>query len=490
MKYAKLLKVFIALILLWGVAIRIFLYLQNRDLIIDEANIARNLYERGLAQLALPLNYEQYAPPVFLWIEKVFVTLLGYSEYALRLYPLLAGIASLFLFTLVMERVGSLRSVWYSLFLMVVSYTFIRYSSEVKQYMPDMMITLGLIYAALTIDIQKIPGARFFITWLVLGSVAIWASMPSIFILSGIGCYYLYLCTIEKDRSQQMMMAGIGAAWSVQFLIYYIVILRPEANSEYLQTYHAAYFLNLVPKNIGELKHNWYLFLELLNQSSGYAVLCWKFNLVMMITGIIFLIKKDMSRAMLIIVPVFLALLAAALHQFSLIPRVSLFMMPLFLLMIGYGVEQVMQTKLIILQAAMILMAFYAIKNFNITPELLKHPNKDEVLTDEFAFLKKHNIAGGQLYIGNGSTPAYIYYTQIHPGKGNWQQLTGATLLHWDSNYEDIATHAPDTSAFLYTAVGQEELKQHKAVLEKYLRCTDSIEIIAPRCFVYLFVKK
>ncbi|MFI5196411.1 MAG: hypothetical protein ACHQD8_04915, partial [Chitinophagales bacterium] len=134
MKYAKLLKIFIAIILLWGIAIRIIFFLQNRDLIIDEANIARNLYERGFAQLALPLSYEQYAPPVFLWIEKLLVLLFGYSEYALRLYPLLAGIASLFLFTLVIREIASLRSAWFPLFLMVVSYTFIRYSSEVKQY--------------------------------------------------------------------------------------------------------------------------------------------------------------------------------------------------------------------------------------------------------------------------------------------------------------------------------------------------------------------
>ena len=490
MKYAKLLKIFIAIILLWGIAIRIILLLQNRDLIIDEANIARNLYERGFAHLALPLSYEQYAPPVFLWIEKFFALLFGYSEYALRLYPFLAGIASLFLFTFVMKEIASLRSAWYPLFLMAVSYTFIRYSSEVKQYMPDMMITLAMILMALKTDARKMSAGKFFIRWLLVGSLAIWASMPAVFVLTGIGSYYLYICIRQKDYNKLKTVFGVGFVWVVQFLFYYIAILRPQANSDYLQRYHYDYFLFLIPNGIDHLKHNWYVFRELLQQASGYENWSWKFNFILMITGIVLLFKNNTAKAFLIIIPLIVTLLAAALHQFSLIPRVALFTMPLILILIGFGFEKLLQIKFVVLQVVLVLIALNAVRHFNMTLELIRQPNKDELITEALSFLKKNNISGNKIYVSHGSVPAFIYYTQIHPGKQSWSQFKDASFLKWDSNYDSLAQHAADTSAFLYTAISQEELQQRKTVLVKYMSCIDSIEQNWPRCYAYIYVKK
>src|SRR5690606_38617178 len=117
-------------ILLFGISLRIFMYLQNRGLIIDEANIVRNIYERDFYSLATPLNYEQFAPPVFLWILKLNSFLFGYSEYAMRLYPLFAGITSVYLLYLLSKQY-MFRAAWYPLFLFATAYIFVRYSTEV-----------------------------------------------------------------------------------------------------------------------------------------------------------------------------------------------------------------------------------------------------------------------------------------------------------------------------------------------------------------------
>ena len=131
-----------------GIVTRIIVLLQNRDLIIDECNIARNIYERGFAGLAQPLSYEQYAPPVFLWMVKLFTVLFGMGEQVLRLYPLLTGFAAIIMLYLILKELTSLRSLWYPLALFVVAHMFIRYSTEVKQYMPDIFISLSLIWLA------------------------------------------------------------------------------------------------------------------------------------------------------------------------------------------------------------------------------------------------------------------------------------------------------------------------------------------------------
>ena len=75
----KLAKYFVALILVMGVVLRLVYYFQDYDLIIDEANIARNLAERSFTGLCSPLSYEQYSPPSFLWIEKLMTLAFGFS---------------------------------------------------------------------------------------------------------------------------------------------------------------------------------------------------------------------------------------------------------------------------------------------------------------------------------------------------------------------------------------------------------------------------
>jgi predicted membrane-bound mannosyltransferase len=108
-------------------------YLQNRNLLLDEANVARNLFERDFTGLVKPLNYEQYAPPVFLWVEKLNAILFGFSEYALRLYPLLAGIASVFVMYALLKRLVPMSALWFPLLLFVATHMLIRYSSELRQ---------------------------------------------------------------------------------------------------------------------------------------------------------------------------------------------------------------------------------------------------------------------------------------------------------------------------------------------------------------------
>ena len=64
----------------------------------DEAFLAINFLTRDFAGLALPLEFDQIAPPGFLWAEWSIARWLGSGELALRLIPFLAGVASLLLF--------------------------------------------------------------------------------------------------------------------------------------------------------------------------------------------------------------------------------------------------------------------------------------------------------------------------------------------------------------------------------------------------------
>ena len=74
-------------LLLWGINL-----LYGRPLFLDEANVVRNLYDRSYTDLFRPLDYEQYAPPLYLVTTKFLADLLGYREMVLRLPALLGGL--------------------------------------------------------------------------------------------------------------------------------------------------------------------------------------------------------------------------------------------------------------------------------------------------------------------------------------------------------------------------------------------------------------
>src|SRR5437660_4867339 len=95
----------VAAIVAAGIALRLWQYLANASLWVDEAALARNIVDRSVLGLFSPLDYGQVAPWGFLLVEKLAVTLFGNNEYALRLFPLLCGIASLALFYLVVREI-------------------------------------------------------------------------------------------------------------------------------------------------------------------------------------------------------------------------------------------------------------------------------------------------------------------------------------------------------------------------------------------------
>lgn len=65
------------IIIFVGSILRLLEYLYNRSVWLDEANLSLNLINKTFIQLLQPLDFGQYAPIGFLWIEKVVFYCLG-----------------------------------------------------------------------------------------------------------------------------------------------------------------------------------------------------------------------------------------------------------------------------------------------------------------------------------------------------------------------------------------------------------------------------
>lgn len=466
-------------LLLAGAALRLYVYLQNRDLIIDEANIARNIYERGFKELAVPLDYEQFAPPVFLWITKLFSMLFGMGEQALKIYPLLCGLAALWVFYKILKALMPRQAIWYPVSLLAFSPILIRYSSELKQYMPDVFISLLLVWLALKISMSSYRPIRFMILWILIGSVAIWSSMPSVFMLAGVGCYYGWQALSSRQYRLLWLPVTVSVVWVLQFVLYYMLMLQEQANSDYLQNFHHYYFLFATPSSIKEWEHNWRVFSNLMTCFEGEYPYVHSINTAFLIIGTIMLVRKATAKSTLLFVPVLSLCAAAAFNQFSMLARVSLFIIPVLILIIGYGFAQYYYLKSAWLKGIVIVAGLYA-AGCNVA-QLTQEPFKYEELTEGMHFIQKREIPGDCLFLYHSSVPAFIYYTTIHPSKEQWALIKNANQLTYITNYDSFGRHlqtiwpANEPAAILFTNATESEFRKKSGLIKNYLQATDSL---------------
>ncbi|MBZ0099740.1 MAG: glycosyltransferase family 39 protein [Taibaiella sp.] len=477
-------------LLITGAVLRMYIYLQNRNLIIDEANIARNIYERGFIDLLLPLDYEQYAPPLFLWVTKLFSLLFGMGELALRLYPFLCSLGALWLFYKILKNLVPVQAMWYPISLLVFSGIFLRYSSELKQYMPDVFITLLLIWLALRINFEVYSRTRFVIYWIVIGSVAIWASMPSVFVLAGVGCYYGWQAVAARQYRKLLPLLAISALWVVQFALYYFLILEDQANSDYLQKWHQNNFLFATPSNKDEWNHNWWVFSALMRQFEGWNAYVHDINTAFLITGTIMLARRAGARFFLLAVPVLAVCAAAALNQFSLMVRVSLFIIPVLMIVIGYGFAQYYYLRSVWLKVIILAAGLYA-AGCNIA-QTIEWRYKYEEITEGMAYLQEKGLPGEAVSIYQGSVPAFIYYTTMHPGKEKWASLKNADLIHWTTNYDSLGWQMRHVWSsrrplgIIYTSATDAEFTERHQRIRNHMQMTDSFYTPTVKAFIFI----
>ena len=92
-------KAFPWVIICVGIVLRLIRYLHNPSLYFDESDIAIDLIRTPFSEIILPSpDYAKTYPYLFIMTIKLLTHFFGNSEYVLRFFPLLSGIASLFLF--------------------------------------------------------------------------------------------------------------------------------------------------------------------------------------------------------------------------------------------------------------------------------------------------------------------------------------------------------------------------------------------------------
>lgn len=403
-----------AFLILSGMILRIRQYLTGRSLWVDEAMLALNIVERDFAGMFQPLDYDQGAPVGFLLVEKLFNVILGKHEFALRLFPLLVGLASLWLFYLLLKRITSGPGLLVPLALFALNPRLIYYSSEVKQYILDVALTILLLLVAAPV-FQPSPRKKDF-AWLGLaGMVALWFSHPASFVLAGIGLALVIITLKRRDYSSLRPLLGMGVLWLLNLALLYVLILKDLSQNAYMREYWQGAFL---PVPLWS-DPGW--FSRSLNENIGiqfgipYGVFVVFF---LMLVGGVMLWFHQRGVALAIASILLFTLIAAALQLYPVFERMILFLVPIGSLLLGKAVEALHQRLQRFPILGLLSVSFLAgyllygplltsVQNF-VEPKYFEH------IRPSMATLRDAWRDGDALYVSNGALPAFRFYASFY----------------------------------------------------------------------------
>ncbi len=389
--------------------LRIKWMVDHRNLFLDEANVALNISERSWFSLLGNLDYGQHFPPLPLVIIKGIVSVFGNSETSLRSLSLIAGLLSLWLFYVAIRKVIS--HPWFPLFIIGFSMFIIRYQTELKQYSLDLFVSVLFVYFLFHF---KTSSKKAYLYLGLVGMLAIWSSMPAVFLLIGVAVYCLPML-----RHHISSLLLIGFTWCLVFGALYMLNLRYSLGSEHLQDFHQAYFFQCRFSGEG-LLHNFRLFEHFLGAWIGSKTVSVVSSLLLVFLGFFRLWKLD-KWAFYAVLAVFVSTcLVSGFQYYSMIPRVLFFWIPLILLLMGFGFDQCwdflakrLKSKVLVYS---LLLLFFVLPNVIYRSAIPSFWNKftieqpKELMIQWQKEIKENDV----IYLTKYGRPAFEYYSKHH----------------------------------------------------------------------------
>lgn len=386
----------------------LFQYLHNRSLWIDEAMLALNIINRSPAELLRPLDDAQVAPILFLFVEKLFVSVFGTSEFSLRLFALLCATLSLPLFYLLCRYLSDSRVfALCAMILLGLTPSFVYYSSEVKQYMADLTALL-VLYCAAILPMPWLAARRGLILS-IAGAICIFLSNVSVVPMAVVGGFILW--QIWKTKRVQANQWVPLAVWLTAFLVNFFVFIYQHPSTIFMKNY---WMRSFVPSNPFSVDFRKFvnraiaqIFQELVpSLPGGYLFLV---SVLLYACGLIFLLRKKNFLALyLCLAPLAIHLAMSALQLYPFELRMLLYEAPLFVFVMMYGIWNLVaavaprpQARLAILAPVLALLSFGVFLNY---------PRDHDEVKPAIRYLNKAAKPGETLYICWGGAPATQYY--------------------------------------------------------------------------------
>ena len=454
------------LVLAAGVFLRVFHYLNNRSLWEDEVFLASSLIRMDFMELAtLPLDYQQRAPIGFLWLAHLGVFLFDKRELSLRLFPFIAGIAALFTFVPVARYfLRSKQGVFAAVFVAALAPPLVYHAVEVKQYGTEFFASILSLFLYTRYDQRK--NIKDLLTWGFSGAIILWFSFSSLFILFGMAGAIGLNCMIKKDWKNLVLYMIPFSLWLLSFLIQYVFFISKFPEEEWLVQFwrNRDAFLPLPPHSVGDFLWPLKQIYSLVRYPMGLTWFDLDYNhyysnnvriLARMpvlpifagLMGLWALVKSDRKHLLLFSLPVILALVASAFEFYPLRERLTVFLAPIFILVIAKGVEEIYNFPLPVFAKNLFFFALLAAPFVNSTFQVI-HPElfgdyKKSSQREAMQYLQKNYREGDVVYVYWNNQPSFKYYQDAYGF--NFKTIYGSDVRLASHNFESYFNNlSPD----------------------------------------------
>lgn len=425
------------LILFAGVFLRVFHYVNNRSLWEDEVFLASSLIRMNFTELAtLPLDYQQRAPIGFLWLSKLGVFLFDKRELSLRLFPFICGIVALFAFVPVAKYfLKSKVSFLTAIAVVAIAPPIVYHAVELKQYGAEFLATV--LCLLLYVRFNGTTQIRELLLWGLSGAVILWFSFSSLFILAGLAGAIGLTLLIKKEWKLLFLYLIPFSCWLISFLVQYILFISRFPEEEWLVQFwrNRGAFMPFPPRSLQDLLWPFNQIYSLVKYPLGLTWYELDYNhaynpfLRMMarmplapilagLLGLWALFSKHKKQLLLLACPVILALLASSLEFYPLRERLTMFLAPIFVLVIAKGIEILFTWQIPLIAKRLCLILLLAAPLFNstaqaINPDLFGDYKKSRQ-REAMQYIQKHYQTGDVVYVYWNNLPSFLYYQEAY----------------------------------------------------------------------------
>ncbi|HMS64517.1 MAG TPA: glycosyltransferase family 39 protein [Ignavibacteria bacterium] len=427
-------KIIIQFIILAGIVNSVIQYLYNRSLWLDESMLALNIINKSNLELLYPLDFWQVSPVLFLQLEKITSLLIPESEYGLRLIPLIGFFISVYLMYKISDLLFDNKyGVILAMSLFVFSHSIIYYSSEVKQYMTDVLSVLCIYYFILKYyNFNDTDKKKYFIL-AITGVIMVFLSNVAPIILFGCGLYMLYeyfknkkdIGDANEKKIEFKYTVYIFLAWLAAFSIYFYFFIYEHPSRERMIMYWANVNAFL-PQN--PFKSDFYIFLYYKSMNIFYSIsplgVPGAIGLFFLfVTGVVNLFQsKKLNLVILTLTPVTVHLLLSSFRVYPFDLRLTLYAIPSMILICSYGFiylavvlfgylktdlnKPVAKTLAVIIPITF-LVSFY-------TTSKKGFPIKNEEIKQSLGHIYENYSPTDKIYLYWGASKAFQYYKDIN----------------------------------------------------------------------------
>lgn len=429
--------------ILLGLTLRLWHFLGQRSLWIDEAYVALNILERNYAGLVNQLDYAQLAPMGWLFIERAFYDMFGGLELTLRTPAMLAGAAALVMFPFAARRYVTFSGLVIAVIFFALNNHLNRYSAEIKPYILDTLFSVATLWIGSYFFVEKKPlHPNHIAALLVFGVVTIPFSFPVALLLASLGSLLIVKNFLERRYIHVVALIGISLVWLFEFgALYLIMRASQEGVVDYMNAGYQTFFAPLPPTSLGDIA--WYpraIFKYFQFITEHETVI---FMLMLTIVGLYGYFRDNIWVFLFLLAPFVFCAVASSVEAYPMYHRLMLFLFPQTILIAAAGITTMtqwitspMRQAVPVVLGALLVMGTVVktAENFSGTP-----PYSDEHIRPALTHVADTKQPGDVLYVFYAAYPAFKIYKD-RTGVGDMPVLQGSSSrADWKCYWRDIA---------------------------------------------------